>query len=54
MQIRIRTRIKVNVQELSKLKMKPWRAMDDHIGGLKVENGAVEGIYGHGHRFLSL
>ncbi len=30
--------------------MKPWRSMDDHIGGVKAQNGAMEGMYGIGHR----
>ncbi len=38
--IQIRTCRKVKVQELLRLKMKQWRAMHDHIGGVKAQNGA--------------
>jgi hypothetical protein len=28
--------------------------MDDQIGGVKAQNGAMEGMYSIGHRFVSL
>ncbi len=27
---------------------KPWMSMDDHVGGLKAQNGAMEGLSGIG------
>jgi hypothetical protein len=36
----IQVRIKVTVQELKRLKMEPWRAVDAHNGGAETHNGA--------------
>jgi hypothetical protein len=33
------------IQELWRLEMEPWRAVDAHIGGMEFHNGAVEGLY---------
>jgi hypothetical protein len=38
----IRIRIRVNIQELGRLKMVSWRAVHTHVGGLEAQNGAVE------------
>jgi hypothetical protein len=39
------SRINVKIQELRRLEMEPWRAVEAHIGGMEFHNGAVEGLY---------
>jgi hypothetical protein len=39
-----RIRIKVKIQELSMLKMEPWRAVAAQNGGVKAQNGGLEGL----------
>jgi hypothetical protein len=41
---RIRIRIKVEIQELWRLTMEPGRAVEAHNGGVKAQNGAVDGL----------
>jgi hypothetical protein len=35
-----RIRIKVNIQELNRLTMEPWRAVDANKGGVEAQNEA--------------
>ena len=49
-----RIRIKVNIHELNRHKMEPWRAVDANNGGVDAQNGAVEGLLTGGRRFASL
>jgi hypothetical protein len=46
---RIRIRIKVKIQELRRLKMEPWRAVDAHNGDMETQNGVV--VAGFLHHF---
>jgi hypothetical protein len=39
----IRIRIKVKIQELSRLNMEPWMAEGTHNGCVEAQNGALEG-----------
>ncbi len=40
----IRIRSKVKIQELSKLKLEPWMAVDAQNGGVETQNGGLEGL----------
>jgi hypothetical protein len=44
---RIWFRIRINdkIQELWRLKIGTWRAVDAHKGGIEAQNGAVEPLY---------
>jgi hypothetical protein len=42
---RIQIRITVEIQELWRLNMEPWRAVDAHNGGVEAQNGALEDLY---------
>jgi hypothetical protein len=37
-------RVKVKIHELSKLKMKPWRAVEAQNRGVEAQNGDLEGL----------
>jgi hypothetical protein len=34
--------------------MEPWMAVDVHNGGLEAQNGALEGLYTSGRRFVEI
>ncbi len=40
----IRIRIRVKIQELKRLKIEPWRAVDAHNVGVEDKNGALEAV----------
>jgi hypothetical protein len=42
--IRIRIRIKVKIQQLWRLRMEPWRAVDVHYSVVEAQNRAVEDL----------
>jgi hypothetical protein len=44
MKVKCRIRIKLNIQELWRLKIKLSRVVDAHNGGVEARNGAVEGL----------
>jgi hypothetical protein len=46
---RIRIRILVEIQELWRLNMEPWRAVDTHNGGVEAQN-ALEDLFTSGRK----
>jgi hypothetical protein len=49
----IRIRSKVEIWDLSRLNMKPWRATGAQKRGVEAQNGGPEGLQASGRRFAT-
>jgi hypothetical protein len=49
--IQTRIRNKVKIQDLERLKIEQWTAVDVHNGGLEAPNGALESLLTSGLQF---